>query len=171
MEQKKNSALLERLKKDFFNIVKEKNIKVCVVEAGNRINIEKNLFFDILWPSKNETVSKNVINNNALVCKMVSKKVTMLFTGDIEQEAEEAILNKYKSNIGILKSDILKVAHHGSKTSSTKEFLEAVKPNTAVIGVGKNNNFGHPNKSVLERLKRLGCRIYRTDESGEIILL
>jgi competence protein ComEC len=141
------------------------------VEAGNRINIEKNLFFDILWPSKNETVSKNVINNNALVCKMVSKKVTMLFTGDIEQEAEKAILNKYKSNIGILKSDILKVAHHGSKTSSTKEFLEAVKPNTAVIGVGKNNNFGHPNKSVLERLKRLGCRIYRTDESGEIILL
>lgn len=126
------------------------------MEAGNRINIEKNLFFDILWPSKNETVSKNVINNNALVCKMVSKKVTMLFTGDIEQEAEKAILNKYKANIGILKSDILKVAHHGSKTSSTKEFLEAVKPNTAVIGVGKNNNFGHPNKSVLERLKRLG---------------
>lgn len=141
------------------------------MEAENRINIEKNLFFDILWPSKNETVSKNVINNNALVCKMVSKKVTMLFTGDIEQEAEKAILNKYKANIGILKSDILKVAHHGSKTSSTKEFLEAVKPNTAVIGVGKNNNFGHPNKSVLERLKRLGCRIYRTDESGEIILL
>lgn len=141
------------------------------MEAGNRINIEKNLFFDILWPSKNETVSKNVINNNALVCKMVSKKVTMLFTGDVEQEAEKAILNKYKANIGILKSDILKVAHHGSKTSSTKEFLEAVKPNTAVIGVGKNNNFGHPNKSVLERLKRLGCRIYRTDESGEIILL
>ena len=65
------------------------------MEAGNRINIEKNLFFDILWPSKNETVSKNVINNNALVCKMVSKKVTMLFTGDIEQEAEKAILNKY----------------------------------------------------------------------------
>lgn len=141
------------------------------MEAGNRINIEKNLFFDILWPSKNETVSKNVINNNALVCKMVSKKVTMLFTGDIEQEAEKAILNKYKANIDILKSDILKVAHHGSKTSSTKEFLEAVKPSTAVIGVGKNNNFGHPNKSVLERLKRLGCRIYRTDESGEIILL
>lgn len=141
------------------------------MEAGNRINIEKNLFFDILWPSKNETVSKNVINNNALVCKMVSKKVSMLFTGDIEQEAEKAILNKYKANIGILKSDILKVAHHGSKTSSTKEFLEEVKPNTAVIGVGKNNNFGHPNKSVLERLKRLGCRIYRTDESGEIILL
>lgn len=141
------------------------------MEAGNRINIEKNLFFDILWPSKNEAISKNVINNNALVCKMVSKKITMLFTGDIEQEAEKAILNKYKANIGILKSDILKVAHHGSKTSSTKEFLEAVKPNTAVIGVGKNNNFGHPNKSVLERLKRLGCRIYRTDESGEIILL
>lgn len=141
------------------------------MEAGNRINIEKNLFFDILWPSKNEIVSKNVINNNALVCKMVSKKVTMLFTGDIEQEAEKAILNKYKVNISILKSDILKVAHHGSKTSSTEEFLEAVKPNTAVIGVGKNNNFGHPNKSVLEKLKRLGCRIYRTDESGEIILL
>lgn len=156
---------------EFIKIVKEKKINVKIVEGGEKVSIEDNLYFDIIWPFSDNMISDNSINNNSLVCKLNYKNYSMLFTGDIEAIAEKAILKKYSKNLNILKSDILKVAHHGSKTSSTKEFLEAVKPNTAVIGVGKNNNFGHPNKSVLERLKRLGCRIYRTDESGEIILL
>ena len=138
------------------------------MEAGNRINIEKNLFFDILWPSKNETASKNVINNNALVCKMVSKKVTMLFTGDIEQEAEETILNKYKSNIGILKSDILKVAHHGSKNSTSAEFLAQVQPQYAIISCGKNNRYGHPHRELLSRLNSISAHILSTTEQGAV---
>ena len=78
----------------------------------------------------------------------------MLFTGDIEEIAEKQILEEYK-NSNILKSEILKVAHHGSKCSSIQSFLEKVKPKIALIGVGKDNTFGHPNDEVIERLNIL----------------
>lgn len=154
--------------KKFIEIVKKKNIKVNVVEAGQKINIERNLFFDILWPCIDNMISENAINNNSLVCKLKYKNFSMLFTGDIEEIAEKAILAKYSKNKNILKADVLKVAHHGSKTSSTIDFLKAVKPNYAVIGVGKDNNFGHPSDITIQNLKDMGVKIYRTDEIGEI---
>ncbi len=154
--------------KKFIEIVKKKNIKVNVVEAGQKINIERNLFFDVLWPCIDNMISENAINNNSLVCKLKYKNFSMLFTGDIEEIAEKAILTKYSKNKNILKADVLKVAHHGSKTSSTIDFLKAVKPNYAVIGVGKDNNFGHPSDITIQNLKDMGVKIYRTDEIGEI---
>lgn len=154
--------------KKFIEIVKKKNIKVNVVEAGQKINIERNLFFDVLWPCSDNMISENEINNNSLVCKLKYKNFSMLFTGDIEEIAEKAILAKYSKNKNILKADVLKVAHHGSKTSSTIDFLKAVKPNYAVIGVGKDNNFGHPSDITIQNLKDMGVKIYRTDEIGEI---
>ena len=138
----------------FLEIVKEKNLKVHIVEAGNKINIEKNLYFDVLSPINNQVISKNSINNNALVCKLNYKKFSMLFTGDIEEETEKVLVSKYGD---ILRSTILKVAHHGSKSSSTQEFINLVKPKIALIGVGENNTFGHPNDEVLERLKNIRC--------------
>ena len=92
----------------------------------------------------------------------------MLITGDIEEIAEKMILEKIDKKK--LEAVVLKVAHHGSKTSSTKDFLEAVKPKIALIGVGKDNTFGHPNQEVLERLEEIGTKIYRTDLCGEITL-
>ena len=65
----------------------------------------------------------------------------------------------------------MKVAHHGSKTSSSQNFIELVKPEIALIGVGKDNTFGHPNEGVLERLNKMGTKIYRTDKNGEISIL
>lgn len=91
----------------------------------------------------------------------------MLFTGDIEKLAEQQILKAEKAEI---RADILKVAHHGSKTSSIPEFIKAVKPKIALIGVGKNNTFGHPNKQTIKNLENIKCRIYRTDIQGEIII-
>lgn len=82
----------------------------------------------------------------------------MLFTGDMEEIAEKQILSEYKNNIQILKSTILKVGHHGSKTSSMLRFLEEVKPQIALIGVGEQNMFGHPNDVVLKRLDMLRSR-------------
>lgn len=120
---------------------------------GQRINIEKDVYFDVLWPNSKSVISENNINNNSLVCKMVYQKFSMLFTGDIEEIAEKAILKEYKCT-NILKSTILKVAHHGSKSSSTEEFLNAIKPKIALIGVGEKNIFGHPNNGVLKRLER-----------------
>ena len=151
----------------FLKIVKEKEINVKVVEAGNKIHIENNIYLDVIWPICNMAVTKNSINNNALVCKFNFKNFSMLFTGDIEKEAEDIIVSKYQDTT-ILKSNVLKVAHHGSKTSSTQELLELVKPKIALIGVGENNTFGHPNKEILDRLQNLGTKICRTDKMGEI---
>lgn len=96
----------------FLKMVKEKNIKVDVVEAGQRIKIEKDLYFDVLWPDSKSRINENILNNNSLVCKLIYKDFSMLFTGDIEEVAENAILKKYSSNLNIMKADILKVAHH-----------------------------------------------------------
>ena len=91
----------------------------------------------------------------------------MLFTGDIEKEAEDTILEE---NINI-DADILKIAHHGSKTSTTDKFLSKVNPKIALIGVGENNNFGHPSEDVITRLNNKHINIYRTDMYGEIEIL
>ena len=153
---------------EFIKIARNRRINIKVVEAGNRINIENGVYFNVLWPSSSNMISENSVNNNSLVCKLVYKNFSMLFTGDIEEVAERAILKLYENRLDLLKSSCLKVAHHGSKTSSTAEFLNAVKPKFAVIGVGKNNNFGHPSEVTLKRLEMVNCRVYRTDEVGEI---
>ena len=105
-----------------------------------------------------------------MVFKLNYKKFDMLFVGDIEEKAENKILEKYKNEEKRLKADVLKIAHHGSKTSSTEEFIKKVLPKNAIIGVGKNNLFGHPSMEVIERLKEFGIKIYRTDECGEITI-
>ena len=151
----------------FLEITNKKNIKVQEVIAGNRINIEKYLYLDILWPI-NKQITTNILNNNAIVCNLHYREFSMLFTGDVEKIAEDEILELYYKNTDLLKADILKVGHHGSKTSSNSNFLNVINPRIAIIGVGKNNKFGHPNEDVIKRLKSLYCNIYRTDINGEI---
>lgn len=153
---------------EFIKIVKKKKINVKIVEGGEKVSIEDNLYFDIIWPFSDNMISDNSINNNSLVCKLNYKNYSMLFTGDIEAIAEKAILKKYSKNLNILKSDILKVAHHGSKTSSITEFIEKIKPKYAIIGVGEDNKFGHPSDSTIQNLEKANIRIYRTDKMGEI---
>ena len=157
--------------KEFQRIVNMKKVNAHVVEVGNKIQIENNLYFYVLWPTSTNMISDNAINNNSLVCKLVYKNFSMLFTGDIEEIAEKAILSKYVNKQEVLNADILKVAHHGSKTSSIKEFINAVNPKYAVIGVGKDNKFGHPSEKTLETLNDKNVKIYRTDISGEIMII
>ena len=147
-----------------------KNLNLNVVQAGERIEIEKDLYFDILWPKTANFINENVVNNNSMVCKLKYKKFSMLFTGDIEEIAEKEIIKTYKNKEYLLKADCLKVAHHGSKTSSKKEILELIKPKVALIGVGKNNKFGHPSNVTLENLNKINAKIYRTDIMGEITI-
>lgn len=148
-------------------IVKKKNVELNIVEAGNRINIEENLYFDILWPNSEFVVNENSLNNNSIVCKLYYGDFSMLFTGDIEEIAEKQIVSIYqKSNV--LNSTVLKVAHHGSKSSSIDEFVKLVKPQIAIIGVGKDNKYNHPNDEVIDRFENFGAEIYRTDMDGEI---
>ena len=135
---------------EFLKIVEKKNLKVQEVKAGDKITIG-NIAFNILWPIEKQ-IEENQLNNNAMVMKLQYKNFSMLFTGDIEEVAEKKILDTYKNHLDMLKATILKVAHHGSKRSSTEEFLKAVNSKVAIIGVGENNMFGHPSDVVLERL-------------------
>ncbi len=153
---------------EFKEKVKQKKINILVVKKGDRVTIEKGIYFEILWP-KDKLISDNVLNNNSMVAKLNYNQFSMLFTGDIEAIAEKQMLQEKKTKAD-LKATILKVAHHGSKSSSTKEFLEAVAPEFALIGVGKNNTFGHPNNEVLERLEQTGGKVFRTDLDGEITI-
>lgn len=154
----------------FLKATEEKKIKVYEVETGQRINIDKYTYFDILWPSTQNCIQENKLNNNSLVCKLVSMGTSVLFTGDIEEAAEKQILKKYENNLKLLKTDILKVAHHGSKTSTTLEFLNTTKPKYAIIGVGNENKFGHPSNITIQNLKKINTKIYRTDKMGEIMI-
>lgn len=137
-----------------------------MLKSGDELKIEKDLKIQILWPRKQQ-IQENILNNNSIVAKLIYRKFSMLFTGDIEEIAEKQILTEYKDS-KVLNSTILKVGHHGSKTSSAQEFLEAVKPKIALIGVGEHNTFGHPNEQVIQRLQQYGTKIYRTDQNGEI---
>ena len=153
--------------KRFFNIVKEKNIPVIVGKRGDKINIEKDLYLDILFP-ESEQIEENVINNNSLVFNIHYNNFSMLFTGDIEEIAEKRIIEI--TNKSRLKADIIKIPHHGSKTSSTRELLEIVLPKIALIGVGKDNLFGHPSSETIDKLDELEIKTYRTDINGEIMI-
>ena len=156
---------------EFQRIVNTKKINIHIVEAGNKIRIDNSLYFYVLWPTNTNMISDNAINNNSLVCKLIYKNFSMLFTGDIEEIAEKAILSKYVNKTELLNADILKVAHHGSKTSSIKEFINVVNPKYAVIGVGKDNKFGHPSEKTIENLNNKKVKIYRTDIFGEIMIV
>lgn len=132
------------------------NVNIIEVKQGDELIIE-GVIFDVISAKEND---KNV-NNMSLILRMTYGEVSMLFTGDAEKELEE--------NINV-KTNILKVSHHGSKTSSTEEFLKKNMPQVALISVGENNSYGHPNKEVLERLKKINAYIYRTDLNGEIYM-
>lgn len=149
-------------------VAKRKAIKIYTLKKGDSLKLTKNLKIEVLWPKKEEMISENSINNNSLVLKITFGNFSILFTGDIEKVAEEKILKEYEGKQKLLQSTILKVAHHGSKTSSIKEFIKKVNPKCALIGVGKDNKFGHPSNVTLETLKELNTKIYRTDQCGEI---
>ena len=159
---------------EYLNIInkcKKKNIKIIVVERGDKLKIDKRTEFEILHPGESFLDDgKGGLNANAIVCKMNykldnGKVFSILFTGDIEVEAEKELEQVYGKK---LKADILKIAHHGSKTSSREEFIKLVAPKIALIGVGEKNKFGHPADITLERLEKENVKVYRTDKMGEV---
>ncbi len=163
----KQSSISEEYK-NIINIVNKKKINVIFLKKGDKIDLKNGEYIDILHPTEDLlNDGKGGLNINSITAKFVSQNFSILFTGDIEKDAERILVNTYKDK---LKADILKIAHHGSKTSTTEEFLECVNPKIALIGVGKNNTFGHPTEEVLERLKNRKIQIYRTDLDGEITI-
>lgn len=151
--------------KKIYDIAQKEKIKVQMCAKGDVIKLDNLTHLDVLWPKEEAFIQESASNNNSLVLKLHYGKVKILFTGDIEKEAEELIV---EDNVD-LKSDVLKVAHHGSDTSTTVTFLERTNPDIAVISVGKNN-FGHPSKAVLNIIEERQIMKFRTDYDGAIVL-
>ncbi len=107
---------------------------------------------------------KEDLNMDSIILKLNYKNTSYLFTGDAPTDAERGILNKD------LKSDVLKVGHHGSRYSTSANFLKKVYPKYAIISVGKDNDYGHPHNVILDKLNRIGSKVYRTDTDGTILL-
>lgn len=139
-------------------ICQKRNTEIVKVSAGEKFEID-NVKFNVIYP--NSKIKEENINNMSLIIKMKFGEITTLFTGDLEDVAE----NNIKENI---KADILKVGHHGSITSTSEKFLRKVMPQIALISVGRDNSYGHPDNIVSERLKKINAKIYRTDEMGEV---
>lgn len=116
---------------------------------------------EVIHPAKGSSLEKNAASL-VLQGKLLGKKV--ILTGDVEKEGEEKLLDQE-----LEETDILKAAHHGSKNSTSEDFLKMTKPKIAVISCGKENRYGHPHKETLERLKTTGCQIRRTDEEGAVL--
>ena len=137
-------------------------------KIGDRITIDESCFVDIIWPAE-QNLDIDDENLNSLIFKINYKGYTVLVTGDITEEGEKGLINQYKGT-DVLKSNVLKIGHHGSKYSTTDEFLEVVNPEIAVISVGKNN-YGHPSDEVIEKLDKKGIMVFRTDRDGAVGLI
>lgn len=141
-----------------------RSVALTTVEAGDTLHIA-DATLSILWPpSPRPTGMSRDANNDSIYLMLEESGKRILFTGDGESIVEKTLVAAGTD----LKADILKIAHHGSKTSSGTGFLLAVNPKTAMISVGKNNPYGHPSPSIIKLLERLSINIRRTDQEGDI---
>jgi competence protein ComEC len=159
-ESSSYSRLLEKIEKE--------KIPLMLPRENQVISLGENCFLSIIFPWEN-LYKKNVsnLNNSSIVSQLNCNNSSFLFMGDAELEAENKILEKGLD----IKSDVLKVGHHGSMSSSQEAFLKKVSPTIAIIMAGENNSYGHPNLRVLRRLESLGIKTLRTDLDGSITII
>ena len=142
---------------------------LCMMNPGETIKLADDVYIKSIWPagSSAKLISSDDANENNMVYLVFYHGMKILVTGDLVSEDEEKMIDYYKGS-DVLDCDVLKVGHHGSKTSSSEEFLDAVTPEIAVISVGANNMYGHPNQETLDKLAARGIRTYRTDLNGAV---
>lgn len=144
---------------DVIDAIVDKELKVTTPEIGKNFELGE-CIFKIMSTGTNA----EELNETSIVLKMIFGEKTFLFTGDATENNEENMLKKD------IKADVLKVGHHGSRTSTSEEFLNKVNPKYAIISLEKGNSYGHPHKEIIQRLERKSIEIYRTDQSGTILM-
>ena len=144
---------------DVLDAIENNNLNITVPKIGDKFSLG-DLNFEVIYTG---TGTKD-LNEASIILKMTFGNHTYLFTGDTTKEVESTILN---NNIDI---DVLKVAHHGSNTSTSEEFLSVATPEYAIISVGEDNKYGHPNQETINRLKKYTKNIYITKDLGTIVL-
>lgn len=140
-----------------------------VLKAGDTVQLGKEYYLEVLAPGNflSAKALKN-LNNTSLVMKLHYGSFTMLLTGDAEAPVEDSLQQKYGDR---LRADVLKVGHHGSKTSSIYKFISRVKPKYALISCGNFNIYHHPNKNVVGSLKHLGAKVFTTFDHGSLTVV
>jgi competence protein ComEC len=141
-------------------------IPVEMIGAGDLLRIGA-VSFEVLWPPPASNSKAASHNNDSIMLRVVMGERSFLFTGDIEKKGEALVLAEGVN----LQSDVVKVAHHGSRTSSIGPFVSATQPSLAVISVGRTSMFGHPHKEVVERWRANGAQVITTGEKGTISLV
>ena len=151
--------------RNLLEAIEEKDVPVTVPKPGDRYTLGE-ATITVLSPLREQYDS---VNDTSIVLQIEYGKTAFMLTGDAGESAEADILRTYDAD-EYLKSDVLKTGHHGSSSSTSTAWLEAVSPSIAVISCGKDNAFGHPHGETLARLERAGVTVYRTDLDGTVVL-
>lgn len=146
--------------------IKNKNIPNILAKRGMKLDMGGGVVINILFPDRD--VSTWNSNDGSIIAKLSYGQTSVMLTGDSTSVTEKIILAE--NSVNMLKSTILKVGHHGSRTSTTAPFVGAVAPAYALVSNGRDNNYGHPHRDTLQTLERFGVKILRTDILGTIIL-
>lgn len=155
-----NSKTFERL----LNTISDKGLQINTAKAGKNIYSSSEMQIDFLAPVEDKY---DETNDYSAVVKISYGKNSFIFTGDAEEAAEQDMMTL---DYSALDCDVLKVGHHGSNSSSSMDFLDAVTPEYAVISCGKGNSYGHPHEEPLKRLAKIGAKVYRTDTEGTVTI-
>jgi len=152
----------------WLNLVRDKKVPLTIIDKEQTINLGAEVELKILYPTEsflNKTLAD--LNDSSIIIKLIYGQSKFLLTGDAGLEVEKKLI----ASDADLSAEVLKVGHHGSQYSTSEEFLDKVKSKIAVIMVGKDNDFGHPNLRIIKRLERLGADIFRTDLNGTVKIL
>ena len=160
-EQKDTNVYIELMRR-----AEVHNVSVEEVNAGKDIQVGCCLNLEILWPSIKKQNMELVGNDRSVSFVMSYGNFDMYFAGDLSFEYEEEMLNMLPRDV-----EVIKISHHGSKTSTSRELVQLLTPEKAIVSVGKNNTYGHPSSEVLDTLRAAGASIHRTDKEGTITIL
>ncbi|MHB9038836.1 MAG: ComEC/Rec2 family competence protein [Armatimonadota bacterium] len=150
--------------KHFLQQVRKSGATYRIARRGQKIEMGDGVIVEVLHPDPNAHYSD--LNNNSIVLRVVYRNVAVLLAADAGEEAEREIIDSGAA----VRAQVLQVGHHGSRESSSMEWLAKVKPAIAIISCGKWNNYGHPSAEAVDRLKSCGARVYRTDRCGAVTI-
>jgi competence protein ComEC len=146
--------------------IKNQNIPDILAKRGMKLDIGGGAFIDILFPDRD--VSTWATNDGSVVARLYYGNTSIMLTGDATMKTEQIVLGENKKEQ--LASTILKVGHHGSRTSTSESFVQAISPSYALISVGQDNKYGHPHPETLATLAQFGVKVFRTDLLGTIVI-
>lgn len=152
----------------YIRMLKTHKVSRKLMRDGDTLDLGNGVVFYVYAPWKKPILEQNGKmdeNNNSIVGKLTYGDFSMLFTGDAEKDEEAKLLKEHK---GEVKAQVLKLGHHGSRTSSSDAFLDTVQPQVAVASMGVHNDYGHPHEQTLKRLEKRHIKFYRTDQMGTI---